>query len=819
MAPRSRNFDGCWTCRLRKIKCDSTRPICLRCKKANLECKGYLIILAWADSVTLGRNGQMVSVPMVRDGSLMERDSGLLRRNVDLMKFPKLLQFDNFDRLNSVVLNVDDESKTLSKGSYFEGPFGVYCVEKSGTTSPEDSSGVEGPHKSGIKRNEGEPPTVVHSVSPANSRNTSLNQFQQSKYSKSRPNAPLARDSSPSVGVEFPTAADEPETSIFSETDNAYVHIDLLDSAKLTILAIKGPRFEFSEQSMFHILYPKFFPNIESDEWRPDSKVLLSYFAANDGGTTTIKPLLSEALSYLDSSLISFVRVLHPNNPWDLWVVPLLKTVIFELVCEDYPHSLNWRTHFISKTAVEVLRGLLIRNIKLAILCMALASSTFQKSLLRGRRHVNAVNAYLLDDEIRRSIQLRKLGINMLNYHLDEYDNNADFSDNDGYDTYLLLAFILQIHLDNAYGVFENYDLLFAIGDFIIKQKPKHAYSPVAKYLREVYNILNLFYETTQAINYFNFSISEKEKNLKYLDLNDNYDLTKDVSSDERDDIDSEDDATKESDGEDISVAALTNESHPLSFTVHFNKNENPLSNQLASKRSTKQSPKYSGPLVPVKEDNSIYVSLGLPKSFLVLIQEVTQLANHKNVFRTKGVTPRNFPRLCAEIEDKIMSWKVENHWKLYETKHDPATNVTSKRFISKFHEGLYHYVASFQNAMLVFYKRLISIVPVSTYQDCIEKCFSAMEKLLALNGEVDEGLGFSPSFWPLLVCGCDIDLPRRSDLQARCQKLWDFPCFKKYNYWRAKQILYEAWSRRMEGEYNGFMDLIREWEIVLCLG
>lgn len=807
MAPRSRNFDGCWTCRLRKIKCDATRPKCLRCQKANLQCKGYAIILAWADSVTLGRNGQMVSVPMVRDGSLVERDSGSLRRNVDLMKFPRLQQFDTFDRLNLVVTNVDEELRKLTAGAYFEGPFGVYQVKGSRETNAGKFSGqklslVDVDESSGSVRSisPSEHNSVLKRSNLEEIRSDQSERYRQTQTNIQIPDRAPDRMHRPSS----PDFLEEPETSIFSKTDNAYVHIDLLDSAKLTILAIKGPRFEFSEQSMFHILYPKFFPNVELDEWRPDSKVLSNFFSC-ENGQIVIKSLLLETLSYLDNSLISFARVLHPNSPWELWVIPLIKTVIFELVCEDYPQSGNWRTHFINKNAVEVLRGLLIRNIKLAILCMSLAASTFQKLLLRGKKTVNAVNAYLLDDEMHLSIQLRKLGINMLNYHLDEYDNNAEFAENDGYDTYLLLAFILQIHLDNAYGVFENYDLLFAIGDFIIKQKPKHAYSPVAKYLREVYHILNVFYETTQAINFFNFSISEKEKNLKYLDLNDNYDLTENVESDGNEESDN---SETEKSGKEIRVA-----NEALSFTVHF-------SDQSRKPKIPVPKLTHSAiPLIPIKEDNSVYVSVGLPKSLVSLVRDVTQLANHKNVFRTKGVTPRNFPRLCAETEDKIMNWNVEKSWKLYDTKFDPITNKSLKLFLSPFHEGLYHYITCFQNALLGFYKRLISIVPISTYQDCIEKCFTSMKNLLVINSQMNNNLGFNPSFWPLLVCGCDIDLPARTDLQEKCQELWEFPCFKKYNYWRAKQILYEVWSRRVDGENNGFMDMIREWDIVLCLG
>ncbi|KAM3522953.1 hypothetical protein MY4038_008397 [Beauveria bassiana] len=39
-APRVRT--GCWTCRSRHVKCDEVRPFCIRCRKGNRTCSGYL---------------------------------------------------------------------------------------------------------------------------------------------------------------------------------------------------------------------------------------------------------------------------------------------------------------------------------------------------------------------------------------------------------------------------------------------------------------------------------------------------------------------------------------------------------------------------------------------------------------------------------------------------------------------------------------------------------------------------------------------------------------------------------------------------------
>ena len=52
--PSIRSTKGCWTCRLRKKKCDETPFACLRCDAASLECR-YGARPSWIESPELGR--------------------------------------------------------------------------------------------------------------------------------------------------------------------------------------------------------------------------------------------------------------------------------------------------------------------------------------------------------------------------------------------------------------------------------------------------------------------------------------------------------------------------------------------------------------------------------------------------------------------------------------------------------------------------------------------------------------------------------------------------------------------------------------------
>lgn len=44
-----RNKQGCWTCRVRKKKCDEARPICSTCESLSITCYGYGLKPGWVD--------------------------------------------------------------------------------------------------------------------------------------------------------------------------------------------------------------------------------------------------------------------------------------------------------------------------------------------------------------------------------------------------------------------------------------------------------------------------------------------------------------------------------------------------------------------------------------------------------------------------------------------------------------------------------------------------------------------------------------------------------------------------------------------------
>lgn len=207
----------------------------------------------------------------------------------------------------------------------------------------------------------------------------------------------------------------------------------------------------------------------------------------------------------------------------------------------------------------------------------------------------------------------------------------------------------------------------------------------------------------------------------------------------------------------------------------------------------------------PSINSDSVYLMYcGLPKLLIVLFHEVVHLTNHKNIFRQRKLFPKSFLRVCSDIETKLVNWTVED------SEWDLDSDVP-------LHRCLQLYIESFQHAVIVYFNRLVKTKwAPERYQHHITRCLDLLDQL------VDEMrksplVQIRPSYWILLVCGSDA-LTR--PLQQRIERMWqqELVWASQPNFWRAKQILHEVWKRRLINENIGFMDLVREWEVQLCL-
>lgn len=97
----------------------------------------------------------------------------------------------------------------------------------------------------------------------------------------------------------------------------------------------------------------------------------------------------------------------------------------------------------------------------------------------------------------------------------------------------------------------------------------------------------------------------------------------------------------------------------------------------------------------------------GIPKSLIDLFYEIIHLTNHKNIFHRRKVFPRNFPKICAEFEDRLINWSIDNdlNWQLIYT---PITITTTTNNDGSFLELLRLNIISFHQSLIIYYNQLL---------------------------------------------------------------------------------------------------------------
>ena len=132
---KGRTFEGCWTCRSRKVKCDLTKPQCNRCLKSNRICQGYEIRLGWCQPMIYDHNDTTNNDTFkFLNNEEFEKDlDNFQRRNVELVKYPKHMKYETYEQLNYILnqfdnlemMNHDNMSKNEDKDSENEKEFTI----------------------------------------------------------------------------------------------------------------------------------------------------------------------------------------------------------------------------------------------------------------------------------------------------------------------------------------------------------------------------------------------------------------------------------------------------------------------------------------------------------------------------------------------------------------------------------------------------------------------------------------------------------------------------------------------------------------------
>lgn len=142
---RTKTFTGCWTCRSRKVKCDTKKPFCIRCMKSKLTCEGYDIKLRWSNPVNFDTSGAQITDDEI---NLNNSEGYFQRRNIDFVKYPKSMIYATYEDIDSDLTFLNNNSLALSTIDQSErkGPFTVFIGNK---VTKEFSSRLNSNKKSG----------------------------------------------------------------------------------------------------------------------------------------------------------------------------------------------------------------------------------------------------------------------------------------------------------------------------------------------------------------------------------------------------------------------------------------------------------------------------------------------------------------------------------------------------------------------------------------------------------------------------------------------------------------------------------------------
>lgn len=216
----------------------------------------------------------------------------------------------------------------------------------------------------------------------------------------------------------------------------------------------------------------------------------------------------------------------------------------------------------------------------------------------------------------------------------------------------------------------------------------------------------------------------------------------------------------------------------------------------------------------PVNNPNMpsvIELSFGIPISLLELMEKTLKLADHKNWCLRKKVFPRNFPRICCDLEDELVKWKL--NWDLFSEEKGTDGSI---QFHGLLHKALYHLTVAFYNSILMFFFRLIKDIDPQILQDHVVSTIDHLEALrsLSLRSDFSKEMKIYPPFWCFFIAGSDALSPSLQHRYDELARKW----YVAGNKWIGKQIMLQIWKTVGENgascEGNSWLDIIKSWEI-----
>ncbi|CAH00611.1 Arg81p [Kluyveromyces lactis] len=850
--PRVKTFTGCWTCRSRKVKCDLRRPGCERCEKGGLICGGYDVKLRWTRPIQFDTMGNVTATPTgIKDPD----EPQYQRRNVDFVRYKEEYVYyedmdDELSALSSPPLELISEDKTwiIKKFGVFKGTDKVkkrYVPRKKRKKNQVFINAIEKAQKklankkNKVKTADSDSKEGTNLCTPEDMESSSANDDHTSAQqlhslfefdmnsllfpgnewisNELRDDALLSAsavqgETIPFMGIRQNNTPDTPQTPLTVDNmgkKNGSVNGNCND----------GRTSGNDNEDELARVYRLLFHRRGSSDQPPPPTITSETKSGHAKETIGIVPLRNFVELNVPGSTMprSAIEVIHsqvpdpsifnrPGNTNPLLDIPTtgvhvhglarfllnyyLQNVADLMTVVVLPTN-SWKTIYFPRAlkALGDLTGIgYTSNSRNSLLNALLAVSCFN---LQSKFPKNSPEMKFF---LTLGIEFRTQASSFLKRCLSNTVNQERYKD-------ILTAILSMNSIDVVWGTMADCQVHLAIcEDFVenrMKTRPK--ISAKAKALHRIFSFLKLIQDSTSL---------DKVRTKEIVILDNNSSIDSHISSG----ISLSNGEFKESlnreDGK-IVIEFFSSPSSGKPSPVAFPKGSHDSSGVTTPIFSNIASESYYYPKSNDTDNNILSTDAlyGLPNSLILLFSDCVRLARHLEYYRQHNiVTPKAFKKLCTEFEQRILSWKSEWDFKV------PGS---PDHFVNDTIEGVYHHTMSFYNGLIIYY---FTVVKGLTYKYVKHHVQNVLNSLIQLTELIEnKGVKIVPLIWQGFMAGCAcID----SNLQLEFKE-WAAKLCKSGmgSYWGARQIMFEVWRRRLNGEQNDdWFSVYKDWEMNLML-
>ncbi|CEP60004.1 Arg81p LALA0_S01e00826g [Lachancea lanzarotensis] len=848
---RAKTFTGCWTCRARKIKCDLRRPGCARCEKSAFRCGGYDIKLQWSQPIQFNAYGQVVQNSNPAGSSTGSDEPSSQRRDIAFVRYKEEYEYyedmdEELSMLHSPPLNriADNQTWVIKKFAVFRGTDKVKIKHvprrqrrrvfdrlesKNGFTKstnrvedstiqllgPEDGSVASTlSHSDFVDKLDAESGAVTNIADPSNQKSSGAADlfsfdFSSVNFKGHEWISDELRDDALLSAYAMQGFAGQG----FAGDSGTQLHHEDSQQAPLATTSRRSTRDYLDDQS----------PQLGTVEKEDLSHVYKILFHRNEDRSRSQKVsthLTNGEDAKQQSSVVPLNNMILIDSAGSEGYMPreVLEVVptdvpdpsIFNLPSSSNPLLQIPTTGLKAKGLTRFLLNYYLQNVVDLMTVVALPTnpwrtmyfpralqalgdlagigytSNSRNSLLNA---ILAVSCFNLQSKFPKNSPEMKyflhLGIELRGQASEFLKTCLNFTVKEERYKDIVTAILSMSSIDVVWGTMADCHYHLGLCEKLVEERMKSRpkISEKARSLHRIFSFLKLIQDST-ALD----KVTEKEIVVKNTNLDE-------VEEDQRE-------VGSSNGGGEFKEALDVSGRIRIEYVRFSNSNgSTPIFTDIASQN-------YYYPHATTKSNSILSTDAlyGLPNSIILLFSDCVRLARHLEYYRSHSQeVPKSFDALCTNFQEKLFNWTSE--WDFYKP--------NSEEFVNDTVEGVYHHTISFYQSLIIYYRTRVQNCPNSEIQSNVVQVLHHLDKLTGLIQ--NKGVSIVPLIWQGFIAGC---AAVSTDLQLRFKE-WAAKHAESGMgaYWGARQIMFEVWRRRVNGETSdNWFDVYKDWEMNLML-